>query len=124
MSYWTTVKGTIRVKKVGILPDFDKIVGKECVWGSPMEFWDDLDKNPDDYMPCGSEGTLRKFVRMNGDEYIITIRGDLRDFYNHDAIKSWFDGVCDKLLVKDASISMKCRDFDKTSIVYKYKENK
>ena len=124
MSYWTTVNGTIRLKKVDGFPDFDKIVGKECIWGSPVEFWNDLDKNPDDYMPCGSEGTLQKFITMNGGEYIVIICGNLRDFYDHDAIKSWFDGVCNKLPVKEASISMKSRDFDKRALVYKYKENK
>ena len=74
MSNWTHVAGIIRIDGLRCLdnvldkPDFDEIIGKECLWESPEEVWDDAKKNPEKYLPMGSEGSLQKTVWVNPDE--------------------------------------------------------
>lgn len=117
MSNWTHVAGIIRVDGLRCLddvlgdPNFDEIIGKECLWESPKEIWDDADDNPDKYLPMGSEGSLQKSIWINPDKdcmdsYTISIFGDLRDHDNVKEIIDWFKEKCKKLWVRNAVITV------------------
>ena len=110
MSNWTHVAGIIRVDGIGE-PDFDEIIGKECLWGSPSEIWEDVEANPDKYLPMGSEGSLHKSIWENPDKdclaaYTISIFGDLRDHHSTSEIIDWFKKVCSQLWVRNAVITV------------------
>lgn len=130
MSIWTEASGIIRVNDIRLsdeTPDFDAIVGRECLWDDPHSVWKEVDENPDAFMPMGSEGSLRKSIWINPekshmDAYTITIFGNLRDFSNTQKIVDWFKGVCDKLWVRDAFIRVRC-DMDKEDTIWKYGES-
>ena len=115
MSNWTHVAGIIRVNAFrfddDITKDFDELIGKECLWDSPTEVWDDADGNPDKYLPMGSEGSLQKSIWINPDKdcmdsYTISIFGDLRDHDNVKEIIDWFKEKCKKLWVRNAVITV------------------
>lgn len=107
MSNWTHVIGSIRIDTLrGITDntpfDTDKIFGKECLFESSKEIWDDMDKHPEDYLPMGSEGSLQKSVYENPDRsvtaaYTVTIFGDLRDHDNAGDIIKWFENKLNNL---------------------------
>lgn len=108
MSTWTHASGVVRVDaiRMGMATEvnWDDIFGKECLWESDPEIWKDADEHPEKYMPCGSEGTLQKTVWENPKEscmaaYTVSIFGDLRDWYDVDAIIDWF-----KRIVKDENL--------------------
>ena len=110
MSNWTHVIASVRLDswrgvggclKEGIkdtdytLEDFFKVFGKECSFYSPNAIWDDVDKNPNDYLPMGSEGSLELSYWVNPQKcdcfsYVVTIFGDLRDHDSADEIIEWF----------------------------------
>jgi hypothetical protein len=110
MSNWTHVAGIIRVDGMA-RQDFDKIIGKECLWSSPSEVWEDAEANPDKYLPMGSEGSLQKTVWENPDKscldsYTISIFGDLRDHHSTSDIIEWFKEKCKLLWVRNAVITV------------------
>ena len=112
MSNWTHVAGIIRVDDIFSEIDFDEIIGKECLWESPEEVWNDAEKNPDKYLPMGSEGSLHKSIWVNPDSshlarYTVSIFGDLRDHHSTSDIIEWFKEKC-KLLwwVRNAVITV------------------
>ena len=103
MSNWTHVAGVIRVDyiKFGDIPelDFDKILGKECLYNSSYEVFADAEEHPELYLPMGWEGSLKKFVWVNPEEshaarYTVSIFGDLRDHDSCDDIIEWFKNKC------------------------------
>ena len=116
MSNWTHVAGIIRMDSFrfnGSYTDdyFDKLIGKECLFDSPSNIWDDAEENPDDYLPIGSEGSLQKSVWINPNSsslaaYTISIFGDLRDHDNTDEIIDWFKNKCSKISVRQAIITV------------------
>lgn len=114
MSNWTHVAGIIRIDAIRLddhIPDFDKLIGKECLFQSPMKVWDDQDKYPEQYLPMGSEGTLQKSIWVNPNKsnmtaYTVSIFGDLRDHEDPHEITRWFKNVCDKLAVRNAVITV------------------
>ena len=119
MSNWTHVAATFRVDSFRlekINPEeeksrWDEIFGKECLWDDPLEVWDDQYKNPQDYLPMGSEGTLHKSVWINPDlhhmaAYTISIFGDLRDHDSPDEIIEWFRDKCSRLYIRQAVITV------------------
>lgn len=115
MSTWTHVAGIIRAYGVQNWEsdhDWDSIIGKECLWGASRETWKDADEHPEEYMPCGSEGTLQKSIWVNPDKsdvnaYTISVFGDLRDWYDVNAIIVWFKIlVKNKLWVRSAVITV------------------
>jgi len=117
MSVWTHVAGIIRVDGLRIdgdtKPNWDKIIGKELKWEDPHEIWDDCDKNPEAFMPCGSEGSLKKVIWENPNKsslasYTVSVFGDLRDYSNLVEIEKWFAKVCNKLWVRNAVITAGC----------------
>lgn len=118
MSTWTHVAGVVRVDAIrtGMETEvnWDDIFGKECLWESDPEIWKDADEHPDKYMPCGSEGTLQKTVWENPKKscmaaYTVSIFGDLRDWYDADAIIDWFKRIVNDenlLWVRSAAITV------------------
>ena len=116
MSTWTHVAGVVRIDGIlgmGPEPDWDDIFGKECLWEADPEVWHDLDKHPEKYMPCGSEGTLQKVVWTNPEKscmaaYTVGIFGDLRDWYDIDAIITWFKKIIksEDLWIRSAVITV------------------
>ena len=118
MSNWTHVAGIIRIDDIRIgntTPDFDKIIGKECLYESADEAWEDADKHPQDYLPMGSEGSLEKSVWINPDRsciaaYTVSIFGDLRDHDDPNAIIRWFKDkireLCERFIIRQATITV------------------
>lgn len=114
MSNWTHVAGVVRVDFFRFDDselNFDEIFGKEVLWGSPEEVWEDATENPDKYLPMGSEGSLHKSVWVNPDKsklcsYAVTIFGDLRDHYDPDEIMEWFEKKCEPLSIRNAVITV------------------
>lgn len=98
MSNWTHVAGIIRIDDIRFdnnLPNFDKLIGKECLFESSSEIWNEMEIHPHDFLPMGSEGSLEKSVWINPDKscmsaYTISIFGDLRDHDNPNKIIEWF----------------------------------
>ena len=128
MSVWTHVAGVIRVDDIrfdNYLPNFDKIVGKECLFESSENIWRDMENNPNDYMPYGSEGTLQKSVWINPNKsdmaaYTISIFGDLRDYEEPQPIIDWFIKVCDRFkCIRQAVITVETEGQETLNYVYK-----
>ena len=103
MSNWTHVAGIMRVDYIKLEDtpelDFDKLLGKECLWSSDYEVFEDADKHPELYLPMGSEGSLQKSVWINPNDshiarYTVSIFGDLRDHDSADEIIEWFKNKC------------------------------
>lgn len=134
MSCWLHVAGVMRIDDIRLGydakdPDFDEVIGKECHYDDDEEVWDDFQKHPENYLPMGSEGSLRKSVWINPDKshcaaYTVTIFGDLRDRYKSDAdmIISWFKDKCDKLSIRDAFIIVRYSSTGIKSYIYKRDE--
>lgn len=111
MSNWTHVAGIIRVDdlRLGEDLDFEDLIGREILYESPFEEWENIDKYPERYLPTGSEGSLQMSVWTNPDKsdlaaYTVSIFGDLRDHDNAQEVVDWFKKICDKFLVRNAVI--------------------
>ena len=100
MSNWTHVAAVARICYVPFLdgpaaPCFENIFGKELLWESPEELWEEADEHPERFLPLGSEGSLRMTVWENPDkcqacQYTITIFGDLRSYERAQDVVDWF----------------------------------
>ena len=118
MSNWTHVAGVIRIdyfKWDEDTPelDFDELLGKECLWSSDYEVYEDRDKHPELYLPMGSEGSLRKSVWIDPDRasaarYTVSIFGDLRDHNSCDEIIEWFKNKCEFIDSDDEKLCGGC----------------
>ena len=106
MSNWTHVAGVIRLDAIRIGdipdPDFDLLFGKECLFESPYEVWEDTEAHPEKYLPMGSEGSLQKNVWINPEKshiaaYTVSIFGDLRDHDSAQEIVDWFKEICRRI---------------------------
>ena len=116
MSVWSHVAAIVRIDGLRSLgedePNWNVIFGKECLFESPSEVWDDACKHPEKYLPMGSEGTLQKSVWVNPDRsyaaaYTVSIFGDLRDHKDVDGLINWFkDIVINKVWTRQASITI------------------
>jgi len=116
MSNWTHVAGIIRVDgfRVGAdtEPDWDGIIGKELRYEDDFEKWKEAEDHPERFMPLGSEGSLTKSIWANLNKsciaaYTVSIFGDLRDHDDPDEIIAWFKDKCDKMFVRQATITVK-----------------
>lgn len=128
MSNWTHVAGIIRVNSMAEI-DFDKVIGKECLWSSPSEVWEDAETNPDKYLPMGSEGSLQKSIWKNPDgnclaSYTISIFGDLRDHHSTKDIVEWFEEKCKVLWVRNAVITVNNEAFGTETYTYMESDDK
>ena len=99
MSNWTHVAGIIRVDSIfGQMPNVDRIrsiIGKELDYNSSNDEWDNFDKHLEEYLPCGSEGSLHATIWKNPNKssvaaYTVSIFGDLRDHDSATDIIKWF----------------------------------
>lgn len=118
MSTWTHVAATVRIDDFRFsddqdIPDWDKIFGKECRYNAPRDVWEDCYEHPEKYLPCGSEGSLRKTAWVNPDShnvaaYTVTIFGDLRDYDSPETIIEWFKKIVnsDAIDVRQACITV------------------
>lgn len=133
MSNWTHVAGIIRVDGLQIddfggALDFDKLIGKEVLFDSPSELWNEADEHPERFLPLGSEGSLQKTVWENPDKsciaaYTVSIFGDLRDHDDLHEITEWFRKVCDKLWVRNAVITATNEVYGNVTYCYDPKDN-
>ena len=119
MSCWSYVNSVVKINSTEPIKDFFIIFGKECLWESPNETWDDAYHHPDQYLPIGSEGSLylksRLMTRIPSSKYPyrykITIEGSLRDFTSWKKLISWFEKSLQKIPGKtqiSASINAEC----------------
>lgn len=121
MSSWTHVAAIVRVNDFRLFDDpivpvgdvMDAIFGKECMYLASIKKWDDAMKHPENYLPMGSEGSLRKTVWVNPDPscaaaYTVSIFGDLRDYNSPEAIIEWFQKIVnsDAINVRQACITV------------------
>ena len=105
MSYWTHVNCVVRIDSKNKIENFYEIFGKECLWESSNEVWQDAREHPEDYLPIGSEGSLtltsRLLTKVNNSNYPyryrVIISGALRDFMNWYKIQNWINESNDKL---------------------------
>ena len=109
MSTWTHVNGCLRVDGIpGITKNTSKqeiiaIMGSICDFDSDNDSWDRCG------IPCGSEGSLKYDILKAGDGLVlwtIPIWGDLRNYDDKEEIKSWFNGVCKKLMIRSAILEI------------------
>lgn len=133
MSNWTHVAGIVRIDAIGTLDIesannlFCKFFGKQLEFYDSNEKWKDAVKNPQDYLPKGSEGSLKMSVWVNPDvdslaAYTVSIFGDLRDHDDPQAIVDWFKAKCSRLCVRDAVITVR-NEVDGT-VNWVYEESK
>ena len=133
MSVWTHVAATVRVDWIvdfaGREICFDEIFGRECLWDSPDEVWEEAREHPERFMPMGSEGSLNMSVWVNPDpsdapRYAVTIFGDLRDYDDAEEIVRWFreklKGICS---VRQAVITAETEYMETVSWTYIYEKD-
>ena len=73
--------------------------------------WNEVEQDPDSFLPFGSEGSLKMDVIINPNlssvaAYVVVIWGDLRDHDDTDAIVKWFKGKLKDLYVRQACITV------------------
>ena len=112
MSRWVHVAAVFRIDALGG-HGFEDVFGKEVLfpdfndpdYEAKAEEFDklmaDQEEHPEDYMPCGSEGSLKYSVVVNVKNslpaYEVMVVGDLRDFYDDVSIVEWFHRSCDRI---------------------------
>ena len=129
MSTWTHVAAVFRVDGAKgdcagptvngrVIPDWDKVTGRTIrdapvfngddylIQREEMD-WADYLKNPDEFVPTGSEGSLQRAVwvnprRSHAARYTVTVFGDLRDYSDERKVKEWFFSVIDKCHIRQA----------------------
>lgn len=113
MSNWTHVAAVVRIDElVGLSEptDASAIFGKECLFESSSDVWQDARINPDKYLPMGSEGSLQMSVWNNPDKSClaattISIFGDLRDHESPEEIVEWFKNKIRGQFIRQAVIT-------------------
>lgn len=115
MSFWTYVSAeftfdTHYLKENKKRVDeklLDDIFGKTVRFQDMVEHtFDDIEKHPENYLPMGSEGSLKKSVwvkqtktEKGGIAYKskhVRVHGSLRDVWDAEPAKEWFKRVCNK----------------------------
>lgn len=130
MSNWTHVAAVFRVDHIAFLApelDFDSIFGRECLFHSSQELWDEAYEHPERFLPMGSEGSLRKSVWVNSNEsstarYTVTVMGDLRDHDSFEDIIEWFNKTCEKLWIRQAVVTVDNEWYGSKTVTYHEKE--
>ena len=98
MSVWTHVAAIARVD--GFVHPNEKeelmeIFGRPVLWRSSDAEWREWEKNPEKFLPCGSEGSLDIVIWTNPNghampRYVVSIFGDLRDYDDCSGVVDWF----------------------------------
>ena len=101
----------------------EKYFGKEVLWESDETVWEDARKNPNDYLPRGSEGSLKMSIWINPNKssmasYTVTIFGDLRDHDSVDSIIEWFKEKCKLFWIRNACCTVSNEWFGTKTISY------
>lgn len=104
MSVWSYVNATFDVNKC-FEHDIYEIFGKECLWEDGIEAFRQKKGHEDEYLPCGSEGTL-EYRKMHST--LIEIGGSLRDWDSDRLIDDWFTSCCKKLQQLGYKVKAKC----------------
>ena len=116
MSNWAHVAGIIRIdgfKDKETVHHFDALLGKEIHWdSSSREEWKFAMEHKDLYLPMGSEGSLYKHIWKNPNKnsytrYTVSIFGDLRDYWGSEKIIEWFQAICQKFHIRQATITVR-----------------
>lgn len=143
MSYWTHVAAFFRIGRNSwsrrTNPDYEKLIGRECLWESPESLWHNQRLHPDNFLPMGAEGSCRMRKVCVDDDITpggvnIIVFGDLRAVESTDGVEAWFKRACanvdaeeDRLgiSVNQAVCHVHCDfgDVDKT-LTYGFEENK
>lgn len=87
----------MHIDSKNMIENFHEVFGKECLWGTTDEVWQDANDHPEKYLPRGSEGSLkmesRLMTRARNSKYPyryrIRIYGSLRDFTSWERIYFW-----------------------------------
>lgn len=93
MSLWMSAKVIFVIKGRVSVSEFQRIVGRECDFEdllSKVMPWD----NPELYLPLGSEGTLHIYPQsMSNKKTVYLVSGNLRDKWDVEYIRTWFNRV-------------------------------
>lgn len=134
MSNWTHVAGIIRIDSIRFnelnkeeeMKKFDKLIGKELHFkNSSFEEWEHANNHPEEYLPLGSEGSLKRSVWVNPQKscmaaYTISIFGDLRDHNNPNDIIEWFKDVLKRCgMIRQAIITVENERYGTKNFEYK-----
>lgn len=114
MSNWTHVAAIFRVDSLrldGHKLDFDKIFGKELSYNDAREMFFEAEDHPEEFLPYGSEGSLKMSVWESPDRsyiaaYTVSVFGDLRDHDSIEEIINWFDEKCKGISIRQAVITV------------------
>lgn len=104
MSRWTHVNASFRINSMGKISD-EKLIE---VFGKPVDYYhmdkieyngDGEVKNKEQYLPMGTEGTLKISIWHNPNESCVasttvSVFGDLRDYGSFSEIENWFNRCC------------------------------
>ena len=92
MSLWMSAKVIFVLKGRVSVAEFQRIVGRECDFDNVLEMmpWD----NRLIYLPLGSEGTLHIYPQsMSNKKTVYLVSGNLRDKWDTEYTKDWFNRV-------------------------------
>lgn len=127
MSNWTHVAAIFRVDGFYHDYDFTKIFGKELNFNDSKDKWRVSEKHPEQFLPLGSEGSLKMSIWENPDcscvaAYTVSIFGDLRDHNSIDEIINWFDEKCKGIWIRQAVITVENEMYGTSTKTYRYEE--
>lgn len=104
MSQWTHVNASFRLNSLGKIDD-EEIIN---IFGKSIDYYDmDEIDEAEQYLPMGSEGTLKMSIWHNPNESCmasttVSVFGDLRDYGSFDEIEKWFNRCCDAFWTRQA----------------------
>lgn len=127
MSNWSHVAAIARIDHMALfgMPElnFEEIFGKEILYESDEELWEEATEHPERFLPMGSEDSLRMSVWVDPDphalaRYTVSIFGDLRSHDDSDGIIEWFKAKLEGLPIRQACITVHNERFGYVSWTY------
>ncbi len=139
MSIWTHAAGVIRIDafRIGdetnaqIKRELTNLIGKELSFYDSDRKWNDRERHPEKYLPCGSEGSLHLSIWINPNKsslaaFTVTIFGDLRDYDSANEIILWFQNkikeIREHYMVRQATITAETEGIDTKSWTFSLNE--
>lgn len=139
MSIWTHVAGVIRIDdfrlddrtNAQIKRELTNLIGKELSFYDSERKWNDQERHPEKYLPCGSEGSLELSIWINPKKnslaaYTVTVFGDLRDYDSANEIILWFkkkiNEIREHYMVRQATITAETECIDTKSWTFSLNE--